>query len=401
MPSTARRSSSRSRKPHSARRSLAARLAAFIVGGAALLAVVVWFTRSPLAGDPPARLLIPRGASFRQAAESLAAHRIIRYPRLFSLYGAVRGRDRTIRAGTYTIAHGQGWDALISALHTGRGAVTIVTIPEGWGLRTIVPHLAESLLIPADSFRAAVRDSALRARLRVPTPDLEGYLFPDTYEFSVGSTARQVVAVLVARFERAWKPEWDARLPALRRTRHEIVTLASIVEKEVRVPSERPIVAGVYWNRLRARMYLQADPTVRFAASKYTGRVLYRDLDVKSPYNTYRNPGLPPGPIASPGAASLDATMNPARVPYRFFVAAPDGHHEFRRTFAEHDIAVKQMRALFRSDSIRRARQPDSASRAPDSAAKRADTTVKNDALEHAPDHADGVSSARGRGGSS
>ncbi|HKS07085.1 MAG TPA: endolytic transglycosylase MltG [Gemmatimonadaceae bacterium] len=360
MPSTRRRRPARTRNDHPARARLS-RVLALVFTGVVLLSVVMWFTRTPSDDQPPVRLLIPRGASFREAAESLAAHQLIRYPRVFSTYASMRGRDRTIRAGTYTIARGQGWDELIHTLHTGRGAVAIVTIVEGWSLRTIVPHLAEALLIPVDSVNAAVRDMSIRTRLKIPTTTLEGYLFPDTYEFAVGSTARQVIAVLVARFERAWKPEWDARLIALRRTRHDIVTLASIVEKEVRVSSERPIVAGVYWNRLRANMFLQADPTVRYAANKYTGRVLYSDLNVKSPYNTYRNPGLPPGPIASPGEAALEATMNPARVPYRFFVAAPDGHHEFRRTFAEHAIAVQQMRALFRAEETRRARGSDTA----------------------------------------
>lgn len=386
MPSTRRRKPAGGRRDHPVRARLS-RVLALVVTGMVLLSVVVWFTSTP-AGDQPVRLLIPRGASFREAAESLAAHNLIRYPRLFSTYASMRGRDRTIRAGTYTIAHGQGWDDLIHTLHTGRGAVAIVTIVEGWSLRTIVPHLAEALMIPIDSVNAAVRDMEIRTRLKIPTTTLEGYLFPDTYEFAVGSTARQVIAVLIARFERAWKPEWDARLTALRRTRHEIVTFASIVEKEVRVASERPIVAGVYWNRLRANMFLQADPTVRYAANKYTGRVLYSDLDVKSPYNTYRNPGLPPGPIASPGAAALEATMNPARVPYRFFVAAPDGHHEFRRTFAEHDIAVKQMRALFRAEEARRARG--AAPRGADTTATRRDSTADSAAAR-----------ARARGGGS
>jgi UPF0755 protein len=364
----------------------AKRIAVLFAAGVAVAAFIFWWTRSPDADGPPARVLIPRGATFRQAAESLAAARIIRYPRLFSAYGSLRGRDRTIRAGTYTLAHGQPWEVLIDALHTGRGATTTVTIPEGWALRTIVPYLARELGISPDSLAAAARDSALRARLRVPTPDLEGYLFPDTYVFAVGSTARQVVAVLVDRFESAWRPEWNDRLTTLRRTRHEVVTLASIVEKEVRIPRERPIVAAVYWNRLRINMALQADPTIRYAANKFTGRVLYSDLNVRSPYNTYRNPGLPPGPIASPGAAAIEATLNPASVPYRFFVAAPDGHHEFRRTYAEHQIAVQQMRAAFRSDSIRRSAAADSAS------AVRADSSADSSAA------AAGARGGRGRG---
>ena len=137
--------------------------------------------------------------------------------------------------------------------------------------------------------------------------------------------------------------------------RHDIVTLASIVEKEVRRGEERPVVAAVYLNRLRARVPLQADPTVQYALGKKPGRVYFRDLRVNSPYNTYKVAGLPPGPIASPGAASLQAALYPAKVPYRYFVAHPDGHHEFRRTYAEHLLAIKLVRAAARADSSRRA----------------------------------------------
>jgi UPF0755 protein len=153
------------------------------------------------------------------------------------------------------------------------------------------------------------------------------------------------------------------------RTRHEIVTLASIVEKEVRLAEELPVVAAVYWNRLRIGMPLQADPTVIYAMGRSAPRVTYADLEIRSPYNTYRNPGLPPGPIASPGAAALEATLFPAQVPYRYFVAHPDGHHEFRTTYREHLAAIQQVRARARADSARRARAADSASREPDDGA--------------------------------
>jgi UPF0755 protein len=147
----------------------------------------------------------------------------------------------------------------------------------------------------------------------------------------------------------------------LGRTRHEVVTMASIVEREAKVPSERPIIAGVYYNRLRIGMALQADPTIHYAHGKQLPRVLYKDLEIESPYNTYKHTGLPPGPIASPGAASLEAAVAPASVSYLYFVAAPDGHHEFRNTLAEHEVAKRGSRST--QDSIARERKDSARSR--------------------------------------
>ena len=302
-------------------------------------------------------LTIREGSPFREAAESLAAHRVVRFPRLFGAYAARRGQDRSTRYGTYVIRRGASWNAILRALQTGEGIMNAVTIPEGLPLWETLPRLAASLDLPLDSFEAAVRDPELLTRLGVPkgTTTVEGYLFPDTYDFPAGVTARDVVTQMVKRFEARWDPDWDARLRTVRLSRHEIVTLASIVEKEVRRGEERPIVAAVYLNRLRIGMALQADPTVQFALRKRPGRVLYRDLRVKSPYNTYRVPGLPPGPIAAPGRASLEAALFPARVPYKYFVAHPDGHHEFRVTYEEHLEAITLVREAARQDSIARA----------------------------------------------
>jgi UPF0755 protein len=150
---------------------------------------------------------------------------------------------------------------------------------------------------------------------------------------------------MVYDFERRWKPDWDAKASALKINRNDLVTMASIVEKEARVPEERPVIAAVYYNRLQKGMLLQADPTVQYALGHHVGRVLYKDLAVKSPYNTYINKGLPPGPVAAPGVASLAAAANPANVPYLYFVASPDGHHEFRMTLQEHTSAIREVRA--------------------------------------------------------
>jgi UPF0755 protein len=290
------------------------------------------------------RVIVPKGSSFARATDSLRKAGLVSAPLLFRVYARIRGDDRNIKPGTYLIKRGTPWPDIISALNGGHGLVNTITIPEGWTLSQIVPLLAATIAVPADSIDAAVGDTVLRARLNVPTPTLEGYLFPDTYAFPVGTTARQAVTEMVKRFEREWKPAWNARLSSLGMTRHEAVTLASIVEREARRAEERPVIAAVYRNRIRAGMLLQADPTVQYANGKHTPRVMLKDLEVDSPYNTYRYPGLPPGPIASPGGPSLIAAVFPANVSYLYFVAHPDGHHEFRNTLAEHERAKELVR---------------------------------------------------------
>lgn len=289
----------------------------------------------------PVRVIVPRHASFKIATDSLARARLISWPRLFRVYGRVTGGDRDIKPGTYLLRHGTPWKDIVGALNGGHGLVNTITIPEGFSLQQIVPLLAKTLSVPLDSVQAAVRDTAVLARLDIPASTLEGYLFPDTYAFPAGTSGRLAVGEMIKAFERHWLPAWDARLQELKINRHDLVTMASIVEKEAKLPEERPVIAAVYYNRLRDGMLLQADPTVQYALGKHVARVMYRDLDVDSPYNTYRHVGLPPGPIASPGAASLAAAANPARVPYRYFVAYPDGHHEFRTTLNEHDEAKR------------------------------------------------------------
>lgn len=292
----------------------------------------------------PVRVVVPAGSSFRVASDSLARAGIVGSPGLFRLYAKLGGRDREVKAGTYLLRRGSRWGEVLDALTKGKGIVHTVAVPEGFALSSIVPLLARTLGAPVDSVEAAVRDTALRRRLDIPTPTLEGYLFPDTYVFPDGTSPRQAVAEMVEGFERRWKPEWDERLQELAMSRNDVMALASIIEKEARVPEERPVISAVYHNRLRARMPLQADPTVQYALGRHVERVLYKDLEVDSPYNTYRHPGLPPGPIASPGLPSIVAALFPANVPYMFFVAAPDGHHEFRTTFSEHREAREEIR---------------------------------------------------------
>ncbi len=317
--------------------------------GSALLGAVAGCGGAP--SGVPRRVLIPTGATLRSAADSLARAGVIDAPRLFQLYAHLERHDRDLKPGTYLLQRHLGWRAALNALTKGKGLVHTVTIPEGWEMREIEPLLERVLGVSADSLEAAVRDSALLARLGVPGPTLEGYLFPDTYTFPSGTTARAAVTAMVREFEREWRPQWDSLAATFGMSRNDAVTLASIIEKEARLADERPLISAVYHNRLRRHMPLQADPTVQFALGHHVDRVTFKELAIKSPYNTYRHPGLPPGPIGSPGAASLDAALEPAAVPYLYFVAAPDGHHEFRTTFAEHTAARHAIRRQARRAS--------------------------------------------------
>lgn len=291
-----------------------------------------------------ARTTIPPRSSLRAASESLAKAGLIKSPRMFRFYAKVRGGDRQIRSGTYELKKDLGYGAIFDALTRGKGLVRVVTIPEGFSVRQVVRTLATKLQVPPESVEVAVRDTALRRRLDVPAATLDGYLFPDTYTIPEGATARQAIALMVKRFEQVWAPAWTARLDTIGLNRNDVMTLASIVEAEARVPEERPVIAGVYMNRLRQGMLLQADPTVQYALPERQSRLLFKHLRVKSDYNTYIRKGLPPGPIASPGKPSIIAALYPAQVPYKYFVAFPDGHHEFRATQAQHDAIVRESR---------------------------------------------------------
>ncbi len=306
-------------------------------------------------GSGDARVVVPRGASLRVVADSLERAGVVSNARMFRIYALLKGRDRSIRTGTYRFTRGTSWGDVLADLHGGKGLERSITIPEGWSLYQIVPQLARVLGTPVDSVAVAVRDTALLHALDIPTPTLEGYLFPDTYVFPEGTSARRAVQMMVTRYRNVWRPEWDQQLQSLSMSRNDVMSLAAIVEKEARRPEERPVIAAVYMNRLKIGMRLQADPTVQYALGQHVTRVLFKHLTTDSPYNTYRYAGLPPGPIASPGRPSIIAALYPANVPYRFFVAYPDGHHEFTTTFTQHSVAVKRARREW--DSVATARR--------------------------------------------
>lgn len=305
--------------------------------------------------DPLVRVVIPKGSTVRAAADSLARANVIVSTRLFRTFASTTGRARAIKPGAYQFARHTSYSLVLDALVNGRGVVHTVTIPEGFDIRDITPLLVKALSVTEDSVRAAVTDTAWKRRLNVPAPSLEGYLFPATYAFADGTTAREAVVEMLERFEAAWRPEWNQTLQDMAISRHDAMTMAAIVEKEAKKPEERAIISAVYWNRVKKGMRLQADPTVQYALPTHVDRVLFKDLEVESKYNTYKYAGLPPGPIASPGEAAILAAMTPAKVPYLYFVAADDGHHEFRTTFEEHEKAIAAIKRAKRAASAKNA----------------------------------------------
>ena len=283
-----------------------------VVAACVLGAFYTWssYVGSAATGAPTtARVVVPRGASVREVSASLQKAGAIRSPRFFRTYASMGGRDRLIKPGTYQFPLNAGWKATLDALVSGSAVVHTVTIPEGYNLRQITPLLAKALEVPEDSVRAAATDTTWQRRLDIPIKSLEGYLFPATYSFADGTTAREAVNAMIEAYEAAWKslPNSAAGLQALAITRHDAMSMASIIETEAKRAEERPVISAVYWNRVKKGMKLQADPTVQYALPEHVERVLYKDLEVDSKFNTYKYAGLPPGPIASPGLASMQA----------------------------------------------------------------------------------------------
>lgn len=312
----------------------------FVVLLACFAAVLL--NRRVLRAGAVAKLTIPTGATLAEAADSLASARVVRSATVFQLVALLSGAGGAeIKSGRYFITRGASAGAIIEQLRSGGGRFHRLTIPEGWGIQQISRLLHDSLGLSVDSLIAATRDSTRRARMGTRAADVEGYLFPATYDFGESITAGAAVDTMLLTFDRRWKSAWDSTLKRQGRSRHDAVTLASIVEKEAGRSSERSVIAAVYMNRLKKGVRLQADPTVLYAMGVVAKRVMFADLKVDSPYNTYRVAGLPPGPIASPGTASLAAAVAPAQSDAMFFVAFPDGHSQFSKTFAEHATAVK------------------------------------------------------------
>jgi UPF0755 protein len=296
---------------------------------------------SGLAPAVPTVVYIKPKTGVQDIALILREAGVIRSTWAFLSLAYVQGSLRRLQSGEYEFSAGMTLLEILQKLESGRVVTHQVTIPEGFTVEDIARLLAMERLADPTRFLALVQDPAVAARLGVPAARLEGYLFPDTYRLTRGMSEEEILRIMVSRFQQAVPQDLKERAASLKMDLHEIVTLASLIEKEVLLDAERPLVSAVFHNRLRQHMPLQSDPTAVYMVPRTQRRITAADLQRKTPYNTYLVPGLPPGPIANPGLASIQAALNPARVDYLYFVARNDGSHQFSRTLEEHNKAVR------------------------------------------------------------
>ena len=280
--------------------------------------------------------------SLGQVAARLQEHQLIEHDLWFRVIGKLTGADRKIQPGEYEFHAGLTPSEILSRLEEGKVYYHSVTIPEGYTVRQIATVLSEKGLVDQEKFIQLTHDPIYIKSLGLAVPRLEGYLFPDTYFFPRSTPEEEIIEAFVHRLWKAFPPELLKRAKEVKMSVQEVLTLASVVEKETGLSKERSIVAGVFHNRLNQNIPLQSDPTVIYAIEDFDGNIRKRDLSIDSPYNTYRVRGLPPGPIANPGEAAIRAVLYPTPSDYVYFVSRNDGSHQFSVTLAEHNRAVEK-----------------------------------------------------------
>ena len=283
---------------------------------------------------------VPEGASFKEVANLLAQKGLIMSPSWFRLLGKFRDAERKIKPGEYDLHTAMRPAEILSTLVSGRVIRYSVMIPEGLTAHQIGRVLAETGIVKEADVTRLVANSAFIKSLGIEAPMLEGYLYPDTYYFPKRAKAEEVVRAMVSRLRQVFTPEMQAQSAALGMTEAQVLTLASIIEKETGQDAERPLISAVFHNRLRKGLPLQSDPTVIYGIPNFDGNLTRADLARPTPFNTYINPNLPPSPIANPGVKSIQAALNPASVNYLYFVSKNDGTHQFSATLDEHNRAV-------------------------------------------------------------
>jgi len=304
----------------------------------------------PVGVDSPVLVNIPAGSSVLAIGSKLQENGIIKSAKAFAIYVQILGKEGQLQAGTYELSPAWPLHKVAESILSGDVVDNSfrITIPEGLTLSAIGKLFEQRGVFSEQEFLSTAQSINLPYSYLQQTPAgvqhrLEGFLFPDTYKFPLGVKPEQVIRTMAARFHALMMPLFEASPQGQRFTLEQIVTMASIVEKEAVLSEERSIIAGVFYNRLASSMRLESCATIQYLLG--TPRpLLYADLEIVSPYNTYRNDGLPPGPIANPGLASLKAALAPAETPYFFFVANSDGSHIFSVTYQQHLVAIRKAR---------------------------------------------------------
>jgi UPF0755 protein len=305
---------------------------------------------SPLSTESKQQIItIPFGTSPMEIGRILEEKKIIRSAAAFRYLVKYNGVGKELRAGEHLLSAGMRASEVVDSLVKGRMKMYRLTVPEGMTMVETARLIEEKKLAQASRIIALFQDEAFMKTLGITAGTLEGYLFPETYYFVAGTRAEDIVKAMVGRFFKVWA-SCEKLAGESGMTRHEIVILASIIEKETGTRSERPLISAVFLNRLKRKMPLQSDPTVIYGLQDFDGNITRSHLETYTPYNTYQFTGLPPGPIANPGEASLKAVLEPAEVNYLYFVSKNDGTHHFSRSLTEHNQAVNR----YQKRSLRR-----------------------------------------------
>ncbi len=302
-------------------------------------------------GNKPMEFEIKRGATFRQVVNDLAERGLVRDRWVIHVLGRLTGADRRIRAGFYSLWGTMTPWQIFTAIRQGKIIEYEITVVPGDSLREIEKKFSSQAGTDPAEFQKISTDKDFLETLDVDAPSLEGYIFPDTYRFPKGLEVKDALSMMVDRLREKFTDDMTARALELDISERDVLTLASIIEKEAITDDERPVIAAVYYNRLKRNMPLQADPTAIYGVKDSREKILREDLLRKTPYNTYVIKGLPPGPIASPGLRSIQAALNPADVPYLYFVSNNDGTHSFSITLSNHEEAVRAYRDKKKSAS--------------------------------------------------
>ncbi|HTJ27609.1 MAG TPA: endolytic transglycosylase MltG [Candidatus Limnocylindria bacterium] len=329
-----------------ARRALVGVGLAVIVGvGVIVFAASTWFRDAVYVDNAlPAsatRVIIPRGTSFSGVVATLKERRVLAHPIAFRILARLRHVDADVKAGEYTFPAHQTSDEILQRLVRGEQTALWLTIPEGFTAKQIAQEIQARGLGDAAAYdRLFLHEGIALDGTR--TPSMEGYLFPSTYLIPVDTDPAGAAKIMVDQFRSELPRDAEARAKSLGRTVPEVVAIASLVEREGKVDEERPLIASVIYNRLRLGMPLEVDASLEYAFPEHHDVITKRDLEIDSPYNTYRHVGLPPTPIANPGKPSLDAAFRPAHTDYLYYVAKGDGRHAFAKTLTEHNANVER-----------------------------------------------------------
>jgi UPF0755 protein len=316
---------------------------AIILGAALPAGVLIYFINywTPTHSGYPVEIRVEQGDSLATVVRKLRDQQLIANGFLFSLWARLNGVEKKIHQGLYRFETPVPPREILDRLVTGRGIFQTVTIPEGFTVKEIAELLEKMQIANKDKFIAEAGNVTLLATLGLNEKGLEGYLFPSTYHFTPFTPEKDLIMTMAEQFRKISLPVLNQRDGTTSLTSHEILTLASIIEKETGIESERPLISAVFHNRLQRQMPLQSDPTVIYGMKDFNGNLTRKNLQEPTPYNTYRTSGLPPGPICNPGLSSIRAALQPARVSYLYFVSKNDGTHLFSETIEAHNQAVK------------------------------------------------------------